>query len=239
MSSNVGAIKGKKNMIKLIRENLIPLAAINLVHQIGLKKYKIFSWYNDPEHADGTVDDNINAIMRHFCAHRSGCTIDPESGLPHIFHMACRCGMAVTVYYRSLLQPDNKINAAPVPDMPFNYVGDMLTGEELISLSKVETYVLEKMYTADELAGNINRDLYYIIENGINQRDDILNGATILDKLFIDICMYVKNIWANTNIKEFVKTDVIPKELFSMYNSIFDFDHEMDCQLYRRFTDVN
>lgn len=48
MSSNVGAIKGKKDLIDVIEDNIIPLTAIALIHRIGLKKYKMFSWYNDP-----------------------------------------------------------------------------------------------------------------------------------------------------------------------------------------------
>lgn len=38
MSSNVGAIKGKKDLIDVINDNIIPLTAIALIHRIGLKK---------------------------------------------------------------------------------------------------------------------------------------------------------------------------------------------------------
>lgn len=236
MSSNVGAIKGKKDLIDVIEDNIIPLTAIALIHRIGLKKYKMFSWYNDPYQTDGSVRHNLNAILRHFSAHRSGCTIDPESGLPHIFHMACRCGMAVTVYYKQQLQPKNKINPDRLFITPWS-LGMLLTGEELISLSKFNPVVPENRVTIDELAVNINNILYSIILDGdiTSAGDDLLNDVNSLDSLFSNICDYVKKVWTTTNLKESVNIDVIPKH----YYSILGLDHEMNQTLYRRFMNVN
>lgn len=48
MSSNVGAIKGKKDLIDVINDNIIPLTAIALIHRIGLKNTRCFRGTTTP-----------------------------------------------------------------------------------------------------------------------------------------------------------------------------------------------
>lgn len=113
----------------------------------------------------------------------------------------------------------------------------LLTGEELISLSKFNPVVPENRVTIDELAVNINNILYSIILDGdiTSAGDDLLNDVNSLDSLFSNICDYVKKVWTTTNLKESVDSNVIPKH----YYSILGLDHEMNQTLYRRFMHVN
>lgn len=216
MSSNVGAIKGKKLMSDVIKDNIIPLTAISLIHQLGLIKYKRFSWYNDPEHADSTVENNINAMLRHFSAHRSGTIIDPESGMPHIFHMACRCGMLITVLYKELMNSDKKMES-PKTNVSSS-VGVMITGEELISLSKpTECEVINDDDTVIETEINS-----YLMDYTLDMYDesipeDILNEPFWFDELFKLVCRYVSNVWRHTDIRNYIQYDKLTQELSTIY----------------------
>lgn len=37
----------------------------------------------------------VDAMMRHLCAYLEGETLDPESGLPHIWHAACNMSFII------------------------------------------------------------------------------------------------------------------------------------------------
>lgn len=91
--TRVGCFTNKIKLADKIKEWKRPLAIVALIHHIGACKYPYYSWYNHPSTSDATPEDNFNAILRHFTAHRIGKTIDSDSKLPHIFHAVCRAGM--------------------------------------------------------------------------------------------------------------------------------------------------
>ena len=99
-NSRVGCFTGKVPLGSILTELHRPLSMIALRHHVGALKYGYYSWYNHPETSNATVIDNLDAILRHFSAHRMGKMVDPESRLPHIFHACCRAGMLVTSLYR-------------------------------------------------------------------------------------------------------------------------------------------
>lgn len=68
------------------RTELFPLSVLENVSAVltfGAQKYEANNWKKvDPERYKG-------ALLRHLAAIERGETIDPDSGLPHIDHVAC------------------------------------------------------------------------------------------------------------------------------------------------------
>lgn len=127
-------------MVKVVNMFHEQLAAISLVHLLGTRKYKAYSWLNDPRASNSTVTDNADAMYRHFIAHSMGRVWDPE-GLPHLFHLCCRAGMLVTTWYR-MMNPNPKMAYVDCSEMSRKLllpsgVGQFLTPEEILSLGKV------------------------------------------------------------------------------------------------------
>lgn len=133
---NTGAFKNKIKLAEIIKTYRFPLACIALIHRMGEVKYPSYSWFNNPEASDSTVDNNINAMLRHFSAHRMGFQIDPESKLPHLCHLACRAGMLITTFYRELNGMTYSDPMSRPAQYPNNPIGAYITGEEIFSLSK-------------------------------------------------------------------------------------------------------
>lgn len=223
MSLDVGSIKGKKPLVDIINKYKIPLVAISLIHYIGTKKYELFSWYNNPSKSDSTIANNISALIRHFSAHRSGCLFDDESHLPHMFHMVCRCAMMITILYKEHLQDytvhDIK-NGLRLCDDPF--VGCMLTGEELISLSK--ELPCEMKYSHNELEIAISNKLvnFALFYDKIKLPEDMLNEICDFDILFRLICEYVSQYWNDNkiNIQEHFKYNELDETALEIINII-------------------
>ena len=70
---------------------LIPPEAIEGMAQVfgfGAEKFDIDDWKNN-----GTIRDRIGSIMRHSLAMARGEMIDPESGLPHAYHIMAQAAM--------------------------------------------------------------------------------------------------------------------------------------------------
>ena len=70
------------------RMELLPLSAIQEVAAVmtfGAAKYADDGWRTLPN-AEGRY---TGALLRHMVAIQSGEELDPESGLPHIAHVAC------------------------------------------------------------------------------------------------------------------------------------------------------
>lgn len=69
-----------------VRTELFPLSVLENVSAVltfGAQKYEANNWKKvDPERYKG-------ALLRHLAAIERGETIDPDSGLPHIDHVAC------------------------------------------------------------------------------------------------------------------------------------------------------
>lgn len=75
--------------------------ALAAVHELGRSKYSAFSWQNNPNASNSTIENNVDALMRHIALHKAGYTQDAE-GFPHIYHIACRIGMLLTTWYRQI-----------------------------------------------------------------------------------------------------------------------------------------
>ncbi len=68
--------------------NLLPWKAIKglvTVLTFGAKKYSPNGWRTVPE----ARERYTAALLRHIAARESGEVIDPESGLPHSWHILC------------------------------------------------------------------------------------------------------------------------------------------------------
>jgi hypothetical protein len=79
--------KGTKNDKDKVRLDLIEpefIEGLGKVLTMGAKKYSDNNWQNNLE-----TKRIFAALFRHLIAYRKGEKIDPESGLPHLYHMAC------------------------------------------------------------------------------------------------------------------------------------------------------
>ena len=68
--------------------HLVPLISVEAVAKVmtfGAKKYAPDGWKSVPN----AVDRYNSAMLRHMVAIQKGELVDPESGLPHIDHIAC------------------------------------------------------------------------------------------------------------------------------------------------------
>ena len=76
-----------------VRPTLVPpslVMAVANVREYGCKKYK------DPDNWRKVEPQRYkDALYRHFLAYLSGEKIDNESGLPHLWHMACNIAFLV------------------------------------------------------------------------------------------------------------------------------------------------
>ena len=76
-----------------VRPTLVPPSLVMAVAQIreyGCRKY------HDPENWRKVEPQRYkDALYRHFLAYLSGEPFDPESGLPHLWHMACNIAFLI------------------------------------------------------------------------------------------------------------------------------------------------
>ena len=71
-----------------LQYGLIPTIATKSLAQVltfGAAKYAPNSWQTVPNAPERYLD----ALIRHLEAHRSGELLDPESNLPHVYHLLC------------------------------------------------------------------------------------------------------------------------------------------------------
>lgn len=83
---NQESVKNDRKDDKL-RWDLLPLNLIEMVVKVfhfGAKKYGENRWQNLPD----AYNRYKGAMLRHLVAHEKGEVLDPESGLPHLAHMA-------------------------------------------------------------------------------------------------------------------------------------------------------
>lgn len=75
------------------RPTLVPISliyAVTAVREYGCKKYK------NPENWRKVEPQRyIDALYRHWLAYLSGEKVDPESGLPHLWHLACNVAFLI------------------------------------------------------------------------------------------------------------------------------------------------
>lgn len=76
-----------------LRPTLVPtgiIRGIAAVRGFGVKKY------HDPENWKQVEPERYrDAAYRHWLAYLDGETYDPESGLPHLWHMACNISFLI------------------------------------------------------------------------------------------------------------------------------------------------
>ena len=71
-----------------LRYSLIPPEATRALAEVlsfGARNYAPNSWQTVPNAPERYLD----ALIRHLEAHRSGELYDPESNLPHVYHLLC------------------------------------------------------------------------------------------------------------------------------------------------------
>ena len=214
----VGAFTGKIKLGDIIKEMELPMRAVAVILKIGELKYPSYSWYNnytDPK-ADSTVECNINAMLRHFTAHRMGFCVDPDSKMPHIFHLACRAALLTTTFY---LSTNAAIAYKRTLLSPCSYeysksLGMYITGEVLTSLSKT-TDSITKINCDARLEVLLNDLLYRAAIDGIEKMDDPIRDVTLVDAILRTTFAYVKDECTSEFMKDFVDNidESIPEEI--------------------------
>lgn len=84
--ANEESVKNDRKDDKL-RWDLLPLNLIEMIVKVfhfGAKKYGENRWQDLPD----AYNRYKGAMLRHLVAHEKGDILDPESGLPHLAHMA-------------------------------------------------------------------------------------------------------------------------------------------------------
>ena len=190
----VGSFKGKVKLADLVREYKLPMNAVAVILKTGELKYPSYSWYNnytDPK-ADSTIECNINAMMRHFTAHRMGFCVDQDSKMPHIFHLACRAVLLTTTYYLNntkSIQYDKTL-ARPNNYNTDNSLGLYIPAEVIYSLNKSQAKLEDN--SKDQLEVIIY-DLLFKLSiktpnfNGFND-----TAANFVDTLLLAVFKYVR-----------------------------------------------
>jgi hypothetical protein len=93
---------------------LIPSYAMDQtawVHKLGSDKYGPFNWRK----TGVCASTYVNAILRHLNAWRDGETVDPESGISHLAHVACSCNILLDAGFCGTLQDDRNITPPNTP----------------------------------------------------------------------------------------------------------------------------
>lgn len=174
----VGGYTTKAPLVDIFHTYKHVLAMIALVHIRGARKYQAYSWYNHPWDGNSTVVDNIEAVGRHFYGHSTGKFIDVE-GLPHLFHMCCRSGMAVSILNKSSSPID--IIWGKQPSMMS--IGTWITPVEIKLLSEVPEEILE--LEMDDYIPKINEIIVTCL-------DDPTRNVNLL---YQTIMVYAKKWW--------------------------------------------
>lgn len=89
-----------------IRMDLVPMDAVMAeaaVYTYGAIKYDDWNWAKGMR--KGRI---IAALMRHAAAYMAGQERDPESNLPHTWHMRCCTGMLVSAELRGVAVEDRQ-----------------------------------------------------------------------------------------------------------------------------------
>lgn len=168
-----------------------------------MEKYEPYSWFNDPEHSDATISNNLNAMNRHYLAHTMNFWFDGD-GLPHLYHLLCRTAMLVVNGYRFKLSNNKTININKNNFKP-------LRCTNLALIHPILVYSLGKYKQTDDAEINGNCELNLL---------EILNASCFTSKknytLYFDL-----NTSFITNNEE-SKFDVETAKQFLLNYNIFD-----------------
>lgn len=93
------------------RPTLVPVSlieAVTAIREYGCRKY------HDPENWRQVAPQRYrDALYRHWLAYLRGEKTDPESGLPHLWHMACNLAFLI-----EMEEPHEKEEPTPHPGDP-------------------------------------------------------------------------------------------------------------------------
>jgi hypothetical protein len=81
------------------------------VHKLGSDKYGPYNWRK----TGVCASTYVNAILRHLNAWRDGETLDPESGISHLAHVACSCNILLDAGFCNTLQDDRNVTPSNTP----------------------------------------------------------------------------------------------------------------------------
>jgi hypothetical protein len=95
-----GAAGAKKCPMHLLPP--VALEQIAWVMGLGAEKYKAWNFIE----ADVCASTYIGALLRHWSEFAKGVDIDPESGLPHLAHIAANCAIVLTAQQQGTLVDD-------------------------------------------------------------------------------------------------------------------------------------
>ena len=104
-----GAVGALKTPLGLIPS--YAMAETAWVHKLGAEKYGPFNWRK----TGVCASTYVNAILRHLNAWRDGETVDPESGISHLAHVACSCNILLDAGFCGTLQDDRNITPPNTP----------------------------------------------------------------------------------------------------------------------------
>jgi hypothetical protein len=103
------------------------------VHKLGADKYGPWNW----RETGVCASTYVNAILRHLNAWRDGESLDPESGITHLAHIACSANILMDAEVCGKLQDDR--NKRPTNDETEEgslVVGELLTVSEFADILK-------------------------------------------------------------------------------------------------------
>lgn len=86
------------------------LWGVGLVGTFGAKKYTDNGW----QEVDNGIERYLSAMLRHYLNYKNGEELDPESGLPHLSHMAWNALAVSELYQRIQKARQIKLDFDPV-----------------------------------------------------------------------------------------------------------------------------
>jgi len=129
MNTQYNDPKGAAGAIK-VPLGLIPPYAMEQtawVHKLGADKYGPWNW----RETGVCASTYVNAILRHLNAWRDGESLDPESGITHLAHIACSANILMDAEYCGKLQDDrNKRPTSGETEEGSLKVGELMTVSE-------------------------------------------------------------------------------------------------------------
>ena len=147
---------------------LIPSYAMEqtaLVHKLGSEKYGPYNWRK----TGVCASTYVNAIMRHLNAWRDGETVDPESDISHLAHVACSCNILLDAGFCGTLQDDRNITPPNTPARKMDKPGPIpFTEYRLLKAGEIvqdgDEYYYE--FTCDWLPTEFTLDNLYEVPKG-------------------------------------------------------------------------
>jgi hypothetical protein len=152
--------------------SLIPSYAMEQtawVHKLGSDKYGPYNWRK----TGVCASTYVNAILRHLNAWRDGETLDPESGISHLAHVACSCNILLDADHCGTLQDDRNLT-------PKN------TNSQLHETNK-QDQGCDRHDTEYHNRGHDAVDYYYLKPNDIIQDGDQFYAESIDQWFFTNI----------------------------------------------------